>query len=132
VIVHRGSRVSGSRVGLTIAIRRQRGAEVRPEPTTDMVIVSYTCPYCDAVVELDRPPVLADRSVTPEPREGYTYASTTDEKRDAADGIEFVCIGTEGNDEGCGRTFYLNFVTDAGTDHDGSSLEDPPRFDFRP
>jgi hypothetical protein len=97
-----------------------------------MVTVSYTCPYCDAVVELDRPPVLADRSVTPEPRDGYSYASTTDDDRETADGIEFVCIGTTEDEAGCGRTFYLNFVTSGDQSIEGSSLEDPPRFDFRP
>lgn len=95
-----------------------------------MVTVSYTCPYCDAVVEIDRPPVLADQSVTAEPIEGHEYAATTDEDREAADGIEFVCIGDPDADDGCGRTFYLNFVTGA-DDPDGLSLEDPPRFDFR-
>lgn len=95
-----------------------------------MVTVSYTCPYCDAVVEIDRPPVLADRSVTPEPIDGYEYAATTDEDREAADGIEFVCIGDPAEDDGCGRTFYLNFVNTAVEDGPRLSLEDPPRFDF--
>jgi len=97
-----------------------------------MVTVSYTCPYCDAVVELDRPPVLADRSVTAEPLDGRTYASTTDEDREDADGIEFVCIGTREDSAGCGRTFYLNFVTAGCERTEGLSLEDRPRFDFRP
>lgn len=95
-----------------------------------MVTVSYTCPYCAAVVELDRPPVLDDRSVTADPIEGYEYAATTDDDREDADGIEFVCIGDPAEDDGCGRTFYLNFVTGR-YDEDRLSLEDSPRFDFR-
>lgn len=97
-----------------------------------MVTVSYTCPYCDAIVELDRPPVLADQSVTPTPRDEFAYASTTDEHREKADGIEFVCIGSRDEETGCGQTFYLNFVNSADNLPEGSSLEDPPRFDFRP
>ncbi len=107
-----------------------------------MVVVSYTCPYCDAVHELDRPPVLADRSVTATPIEEYTYAGLTDEDREDADGIELVCgvddrIGTDRageTPEGCGRQFYLNFVRyeEGQRVDDGPWLEDSPRFDFRP
>ena len=101
---------------------------------TPVVTVSYTCPYCDAVVEIDRDAYLADKSVTREPLEGYEYASTTDDDREEADGVEFVCIGDPAAADGCGRTFYLNFVKheNGRVRDDGPSLEDAPRFDFRP
>jgi len=114
-----------------------------------MVSVTYTCPYCDAVVAIDRDPYLRDKSVTTEPQGGREYASTTGAYEDA-DGIEFVCIGSrsvpddrtasdavddpDDPDDGCGRTFYLNYVKyEGGRElHDGPSLEDTPRFDFNP
>lgn len=101
-----------------------------------MVSVSYTCPYCNAIVDIERDAYMADKSVTREPLPGYEYASTTGEY-EAADGIEFVCIGRpneRSDDEGCGRTFYLNYVRfEGGRERDdGPSLEDTPRFDFRP
>ena len=106
---------------------------LRALPST-VVSVTYTCPYCDAVVEIDRDAYMADKSVTREPLKGYEYASTTDDDRETADGIEFVCIGDPESADGCGRTFYLNFVKheDGRERDDGPSLEDAPRFDFRP
>ncbi|WP_121821328.1 hypothetical protein [Halostella salina] len=123
-----------------------------------MVSVTYTCPYCDAVVAIDRNPYMRDKSVTAEPQDGREYASTTGEYEEA-DGIEFVCIGTQSvpgdrtasdtvgdpdgedggsgpddGEDGCGRTFYLNYVKyERGRElHEGPSLEDTPRFDFNP
>jgi len=113
-----------------------------------VVSVTYTCPYCDAVVSIDRDPYLRDKSVTKEPQGDREYAATTGEYEDA-DGIEFVCIGTRSvpggrtssdeigspdSDDGCGRTFYLNYVKyeDGREVDDGPSLEDTPRFDFNP
>jgi hypothetical protein len=98
-----------------------------------VVSVSYTCPYCDAVIRIDRDAYMADKSVTREPLGEYDYASTTDDDRESADGIQFVCIGDpENGDDGCGRTFYLNFVAyENGVERDdGPSLESDPRFDF--
>jgi hypothetical protein len=124
-----------------------------------MVEVRYHCPYCGAITSVDRDPALHDESVTREPLGGWSYAQPSDvDAGDApdADGIEFVCLGNadveagpseapadshrEGgaNDpvpgkDGCGRTFYLNFVKY----EDGQPVEhrepniDPPRFDFR-
>lgn len=107
--------------------------------TERVVSVTYTCPYCDVVVEIERDAYLSDKSVTREPLENYDYASTTGEY-EQADGIEFVCIGRphteteDGTDTGCGRTFYLNYVKfEGGRERDdGPSLEDEPRFDFLP
>lgn len=103
-----------------------------------MVAVTYTCPYCDAVHRLDRPPVLADQSVTSTPIEGSEYANLTDDDREDADGIVLVC-GVDDAErakwpDGCGRQFYLNFVRyeDGRRVSDGAWLEDTPRFDFRP
>lgn len=104
-------------------------------PADDSVAVSYTCPHCGAVHVLHRPPVLADRSVTPDPRPHHEYASLTDPQREAADGIVLVC-GVDDPlavENGCGRQFYLNFVRHQAADETtaGGSLEDPPRFDFK-
>jgi len=86
--------------------------------------VTYYCPRCEAVVELQREGYLADKSVTPFPLDGWTYVSADgDYESDDADGVRFVC-GMDGSmrepdAEGCGERFYLSFVrsgtTDAGT-----------------
>ncbi|WP_306057766.1 hypothetical protein [Natronococcus wangiae] len=103
------------------------------------VTVRYTCPHCGAVHSLERPPDLADRSVTTVSQPGWEYAEPDDPDRESADGIAFVCgedgpvTDLEGEPvAGCGRPFYLNFVR---YEH-GVELEpDPPtyggpRFDF--
>jgi hypothetical protein len=120
-----------------------------------MVEVSYHCPYCGAVTSVDREGYLNDKCVSREPLDGWTYADTTGDF-DAADGIEFVCLGDGGesatrntadgdtddggaNDpnpekDGCGRTFYLSFLKYEGgepVDHRTPDI-DQPRFDFRP
>ena len=98
-----------------------------------MVEVTYYCPYCGALTSLDRDPYMADDSVTREPLEGWEYASTT-EDYEAADGVEFVCLGDADEQEGCGRTFYLNFLKfedGRRVDH-RVPAQDPPRFDFKP
>lgn len=87
-----------------------------------MVAVSYYCPRCGAVAELDRDPYLADKSVTPFPLEGWRYVSPSDDfENEDADGVKFVC-GRDAADwsqppdsdadekPGCGEPFYLNFV----------------------
>jgi hypothetical protein len=57
-----------------------------------MVAVSYYCPQCGAVAELERDPYLADKSVTPFPLEGWTYADPGDDfERDDWDGVRLVC-----------------------------------------
>ncbi|AFZ74746.1 hypothetical protein [Natronobacterium gregoryi] len=109
--------------------------------TDDTITVRYTCPHCEAVTSLERPPNLADRSVTKLTQPGWEYATANDsaEQREAADGIEFVCgedgpvTDLEGGSvDGCGRPFYLNFVRY----EQGIELEpEPPtyggpRFDF--
>ena len=77
------------------------------------VTVRYTCPHCNAVVSLERPPDLADRSVTTVRQPGWEYAEPDDPDRESADGIEFICgedgpvTDLEGEPvEGCGRPFY--------------------------
>lgn len=98
-----------------------------------MVEVTYYCPYCEALTSLERDAYMADKSVTKEPRLGYEYASTTDDDREDADGIEIVCLGNaDAERDGCGRVFYLNFVKfEDGREVDhGSSLEDGPNFQF--
>lgn len=57
-----------------------------------MVEVSYYCPRCGAIAELDRDPYLADKSVTPFPLAGWHYVGPSDDfEADAADGVKLVC-----------------------------------------
>jgi hypothetical protein len=73
--------------------------------------VTYYCPRCEALAELEREGYLADKSVTPYPLEGWTYAAA-DGDVEAADGVRFVCgeDGTLVDGEGCGEPFYLSYV----------------------
>ncbi len=77
--------------------------------------VSYYCPHCEALVELERDGYLADKAVTPFPFEGWSYVSPDEpfEDEDGVDGVVFVC-GEDGRlkdgQTGCGESFYLSFV----------------------
>lgn len=74
--------------------------------------VRYYCPHCETVASVWRDAYLADKSVTPTPLEGWSYVAPGDDYDDA-DGVKFVCGESEGADwaaEGCGESFYLNFV----------------------
>ncbi|MFB6229364.1 MAG: hypothetical protein ABEH88_12575 [Halobacteriales archaeon] len=78
------------------------------------VPVRYYCPQCGTVATLQRDAYLADKSVTPYPLEGWTYADPEEEFEDA-DGVCLTCgehreSGTDGAKEPCGEQFYLNFV----------------------
>jgi hypothetical protein len=75
------------------------------------VTVTYYCPHCGALAELERDAYLADKAVTPYPFEGWEYAAP-DEAYESADGVRFVC-GDEtlqDGEEGCGEPYYLSFV----------------------
>jgi hypothetical protein len=82
------------------------------DATAVTVTVTYYCPHCGALAELDRDAYLADKAVTPFPFEGWTYA-TPDEEYESAEGVRFVC-GEDGTlkagEDGCGEPFYLSFV----------------------
>lgn len=96
-----------------------------------MVAVSYHCPRCGAIAELERDAYLADKCVTPEPLDGWTYADAYDDFEDA-DGVVIVCGAAETDGEGCGEPYYLSFVRFV----DGEEVEpevpvDDVRFDFR-
>ena len=52
--------------------------------------VTYYCPRCGTLASLEREGYLDDKSVTPYPLEGWTYAAP-DESFDDADGVRFVC-----------------------------------------
>lgn len=75
--------------------------------------VTYYCPHCETVVELQREGYLADKAVTPHPFEGWSYVEADGDFEDA-DGVHFVCgeSGTLHDSEaaGCGCDFYLSFV----------------------
>jgi len=100
--------------------------------------VSYHCPACETIVEIERDGYLADKAVTPYPFEGWAYAEPTEAfEDDAADGVRFVCGESDGvvwdphamklgddadivdeshdgddadSSSGCGEQFYLSFV----------------------
>ena len=94
--------------------------------------VTYHCPRCETIVEIEREGYLADKAVRPYPFEGWTYADPTEPfEGDAADGVRFVCGESDGvvwdphrdgtdpasddddsseTDAGCGESFYLSFV----------------------
>lgn len=86
--------------------------------------VSYYCPRCGALAALERDAYLADKSVTPDPLEGWEYA-TPGEGFEDADGVRLTCgehtdpgeVAPAATSNGpgavetpCGTTFYLNFV----------------------
>jgi hypothetical protein len=79
-----------------------------------VVTVTYTCPRCDAVVELERGAYLADKCVTPHRLDGWEYLPAYEAEDpgdyDRADGVELVCGAAETRGEGCGEPFYLSFV----------------------
>jgi hypothetical protein len=91
--------------------------------------VTYHCPRCEAIVELEREGYLADKSVTPYPLEGWTYADA-DGDIEAADGVRFVCgaDGTLRDDDatGCGEPFYLSYVRF----EDGEAVEAVPESEY--
>ncbi|MDL5361389.1 hypothetical protein [Halalkalicoccus sp. NIPERK01] len=79
-----------------------------------MVAVTYYCPRCGAIAELERDAYLADKSVTPYPLEGWEYV-TPEEAYEESDGVRFVCgedgtLADESDTGGCGEPFYLSFV----------------------
>ncbi|OYR39968.1 hypothetical protein [Halorubrum sp. Hd13] len=60
--------------------------------------VTYYCPHCGTLVELERDGYLADKAVTPYPLEGWTYVAPAEpfEDRDGVDGVRFVCGESDG------------------------------------
>lgn len=88
--------------------------------------VTYHCPRCETIVEIEREGYLADKAVTPYPFEGWTYAGPDEPfEGDEADGVRFVCGESDGvvwdpydaddggptePNAGCGEPFYLSFV----------------------
>jgi hypothetical protein len=106
--------------------------------------VSYYCPHCGALVELEREGYLADKSVTPYPLVGWTYADPDDEF-ESADGVHLVCGESEASDltwtgdrsgaddiddplgeSPCGRDFYLSFVRY----EEGEEVESVPESEY--
>lgn len=99
------------------------------------VPVRYACPRCGAVATLQREASLADKSVTPFPLEGWTYA-TPAEDFEAADGVRLICgeytdegepdEDSEAGEVGCGEPFYLSFVRF----EDGRAVETEPESEY--
>jgi hypothetical protein len=86
--------------------------------------VTYYCPRCGAVHELEREGYLADKTVTPYPLEGWRYADPDEAFEDVedVDGVRIVCgnelllsgeelpDAAEAPEAGCGEPFFLSFV----------------------
>ena len=102
--------------------------------------VTYYCPRCGAVHELEREGYLADKTVTPYPLEGWQYVDPDEpfEDVDGVDGVRIVCgdeelllsgddlpEGADAPDAGCGEPFYLSFVRF----EDGVEVEPEPEGD---
>jgi hypothetical protein len=106
--------------------------------------VSYYCPHCGAVVELQREGYLADKSVTPYPLVGWDYAAP-EEAFEEAEGVHLVCgersspglrwtgdrsdaddVENPAAESPCGREFYLSFVKYEG----GEEVEAVPESDY--
>lgn len=95
-----------------------------------MVGVSYHCPRCGAVAELERDAYLDDKCVTAEPLDGWEYADAFEDFEDA-DGVVVVCGAAETDGEGCGEPYYLSFVKfEDGEEVDPELQYDEPSFDF--
>lgn len=91
-----------------------------------MVAVTYYCPHCGALAELDRDAYLADKSVTPYPLSGWNYAAS-DEPYEETDGVRLVCGEAETlAEEGCGEPFYLSFVRF----EDGTEIDPEPPAEY--
>ena len=60
--------------------------------------VTYYCPHCGTLVELERDGYLADKAVTPYPLEGWSYVAPAEpfEEADDIDGVRFVCGESDG------------------------------------
>ncbi|WP_254841232.1 hypothetical protein [Natronomonas marina] len=105
-----------------------------------MVTVSYHCPRCGAVAELQRGAYLDDKCVTPDPLDGWTYADAH-EAADAdpdgdpyadSEGVVIVCGAAETDGDGCGEPYYLSFVKfDEGREVEPNVAVEEVRFDFR-
>lgn len=96
-----------------------------------MVTVSYRCPRCGAISELERDAYLDDKCVTPTPLEGWTYAGAYETFEDA-DGVAIVCGASETEGSGCGEPYYLSFVKfENGVELEPRTPPEDVRFDFR-
>ncbi|WP_336135625.1 hypothetical protein [Natronomonas amylolytica] len=95
-----------------------------------MVTVSYHCPRCGAIAELERNAYLNDKCVTPDPLDGWEYADAFDDFEDE-DGVVIVCGAAETEGEGCGEPYYLSFVKfEEGREVETNINSADPNFDF--
>jgi hypothetical protein len=73
------------------------------------VNVTYECPYCGVIHSVERDAYLEDKSVSKYPLREWDYADPSPiGGYEDANGIAIPCV-TE-DEEGCGLTFYLNFL----------------------
>jgi hypothetical protein len=103
--------------------------------------VTYYCPGCGTLVELDRDGYLADKAVTPYPLEGWTYVAPAEPFEDESDvdGVRFVCgesdgvvwdprdgvRGTDVGGEGSGESDGRDRGSDGGDDRDDPGCGEP-------
>lgn len=92
--------------------------------------VTYYCPRCGTLVELERDGYLTDKAVTPYPLEGWTYVAPAEPFEDAADvdGVRFVCGESDGvvwdPHDGVRGTDVGGDVDDVGGEADGDEEVD--------
>lgn len=95
-----------------------------------MVTVSYHCPRCGAIAELERDAYLNDKCVTPDPLDGWKYADAHGDFEDE-EGVVIVCGASETEGEGCGEPYYLSFVRfEDGREVETNLNSADPNFDF--
>jgi hypothetical protein len=95
-----------------------------------MVTVSYHCPRCGAIAELERDAYLNDTCVAADPLDGWEYADAYGDFEDE-DGVVIVCGAAETDGEGCGEPYYLSFVKfEQGREVDTNINSADPSFDF--
>lgn len=83
--------------------------------------VRYECPHCGTMVTLQRSGYLGDKSVTPYPLVGWTYADVHGDY-EGVGGIRIVCGEGSTDGTGCGEPYYVDVVRF----EDGREVEPDP------
>ncbi|WP_096389076.1 hypothetical protein [Halopenitus persicus] len=103
--------------------------------------VTYYCPHCETLVEVQREGYLNDKAVTPYPLEGWTYvdpdvafgsagsaadvsAGSADREPSDADGVRFVCGESAGVTWAPETAEMASETVDGNTDATGTDDDD--------